>query len=181
MTLSDLLALRLRCDEQRHGKSPAHLLLHEVQSSRGFDARRRCDAISVPLWPSVPDELCGYEFKIARSDWLNELKQPEKGAAFASLVHRFYLVSEKGVARLDEIPESWGWLESDGARLIERKSAPRNDVTPSWELTCCMLARAGNLGARRHAELERLRRDVARLKRELDAMQPVQPSARSGS
>lgn len=103
------------------------LLLAEVRDAGGHSASRSLDAMSYGLWPSKGSHATGYEIKINRQDWLKELQQIEKAEAFRPYCKYFYLVADKKVAELHEIPETWGFLEWNGRRLVTVKAAPVNN------------------------------------------------------
>jgi hypothetical protein len=98
--------------------------LFEVSNGTGSHARRSADAVVMNLWPSRGLELVGYEHKVSRSDWLHELKQPEKAWPVMQYCDRWILLAAPGVAKAEEIPINWGWHEFDGEKLKVRKAAP---------------------------------------------------------
>lgn len=53
-------------------------LLQEVSDAAGFGRSRSADGIAMSLWPSRGLGIDGIEIKSYRSDWLRELKHPEK-------------------------------------------------------------------------------------------------------
>lgn len=107
------------------------MLLDEVRDAGGHHASRSLDGMSFGLWPSKGSHATGYEIKVSRADWLKELSQIEKAEAFRPFCKYFFLVSAKKVAEAHEIPETWGWLEWDGRRLVCMKQAPANaDLKP---------------------------------------------------
>jgi hypothetical protein len=55
-----------------------YALMAEVRDKAGFDASRSADYIAVNLWPSRGLSVNGIELKSFRSDWLSELRKPEK-------------------------------------------------------------------------------------------------------
>lgn len=61
--------------------APGYALLPQVANGTGYAASRHCDAIALSLWPSRGIRLHGFEIKVARSDWLRELKDPAKAEA----------------------------------------------------------------------------------------------------
>lgn len=102
------------------------------------EQRRRVDFLSVNLWGNRGRMMHGVEVKVARADWLKELRSPKADIWFG-LVDYWYLAAPQGVAQLDEIPETWGYLEllrtKDSWRLVEKKKAPpitRGIDTPWW-------------------------------------------------
>lgn len=105
---------------------PEYGLLWEVRNGTGFSKKvtRSADAMAMSLWPSRGIGLIGIEIKEARGDWLRELKNPAKAEEIARYCDYWWLVTEKDVAKLDEIPKNWGWLVRTGARLVAKKAAP---------------------------------------------------------
>ena len=93
------------------------------------EVRRRADAIAVCMEPKKypgADELfkfIGFEIKASRSDWLRELKNPEKLTHFAQRCNEFYIVAMPNVVQMDEIPEGWGWLEPGKDRPRKKASS----------------------------------------------------------
>ena len=85
------------------------------------------------LWPSRGLILHGIEVKVHRGDWLKELKQPEKAENVFGYCDRWWLCSTSGVAKLEEIPANWGWLECKGKRIYTRKDAPVLKPTKSMD------------------------------------------------
>ena len=122
------------------------MVCHEVPDSTGHQASRRADAVAMNLWPSRM-ALHGYEIKVSRSDWLRELKRPDK----AELVWRFcdywwLVVSDQSIVKEGELPEGWGLMVPHGKglrRIVQAKHVPAE--SPSFEFMASML-RAGMAG-----------------------------------
>ncbi len=95
---------------RRHGNGPAWVYMEHVRDRAGFDARRTIDALAMHLWPSKRHALHAFEVKVARSDWLRELANPEKARAWAELVDYFWVVAPPGVIKVEELPPHWGLL-----------------------------------------------------------------------
>lgn len=65
-------------------------------------------------------EILGFEVKVSRSDWLSELKKPEKADSLARYCDRWYLViSDPKIVKDGELPPTWGLLCRKGDRLVE--------------------------------------------------------------
>jgi hypothetical protein len=74
-------------------------------------------------WPSRGLQIVGFEFKSWRNDWLRELKNPEKAEKFCGYCDQWWLVTgSDGVAKLEEIPKSWGWAVGTAKGLKTMKS-----------------------------------------------------------
>lgn len=108
----------------------SHALFFEVQSATAYKGHQRADAVAVGLWPSRGLDVIGFEFKTHRSDWLRELKSPDKAEEIFQFCDRWYLVADDNVAKVDEIPETWGWLTPVGDKLRETKAAPALSAKP---------------------------------------------------
>lgn len=92
-------------------------------------ASQIADGIAFNLWPSRGLPVIGFEIKVNRGDWLNELKQPAKSADIQKFCHNWYVVAPKDVVKPEELPKTWGWYEVQGkSRLIQRVKAP--DLEP---------------------------------------------------
>lgn len=111
----------------RSGNGPRYAGVSHVRSDAGFDAKRTADFIAIDLWPSKGLTLHGHEVKISRSDWLNELKDPDKSAEFMKHVDYWWLViADAAMVRPGELPHGWGMMapRADGVLAVVRQ-APR--------------------------------------------------------
>lgn len=108
-----------------------YALMEEVRDKAGFDASRSADFMVMNLWPSRGLHLEGIELKSYRSDWLSELKKPEKAEAIFQHCDFFWLLTENDtVAKLDEIPTNWGWLLVKNGKIFVQKEAPKLEPRP---------------------------------------------------
>lgn len=96
----------------------------EVPTKQGT---RRCDALAVNLWSSRGHVVHGMEIKVTRSDWLRELKDPQKSDEIMTYCHLWSVVAPKGIVREEELPPNWGLIEvSDkGVRQKVKRKAQR--------------------------------------------------------
>jgi len=102
-----------------------YALLQEVSDAAGFNRSRSADGIAMSLWPSRGLGIEGIEVKSFRSDWLRELKSPAKAENIFKYCDRWWLVTaEETVAKLEEIPLTWGWMTIKGKRMVTMKEAP---------------------------------------------------------
>jgi hypothetical protein len=73
----------------------------------------------------------GIEIKVHRSDWLRELKRPDKSAVIQSYCDFWWVCAPKGLVKLEELPETWGLLELHGEKTLRAKrKAPKLDAEP---------------------------------------------------
>ena len=111
--------------------SNAYAVLEEVRDAAGFYAGRSGDCLVMSLWPSRGLTLQGFEIKASRSDWLRELKNPEKAESLWGYCDRWWLLTEdEKAAQFAEIPETWGWMSVKGTRLKVLRDAPKLDPKP---------------------------------------------------
>lgn len=120
---------------------PYHILLWEVRNATGFKATRALDAIAVGLYVSRGQFINGFEIKHSRADWLTELKHPEKAETIAKFCDYFFLVTaDEKIAKLEEIPELWGWMVLRGSLLKVLKKAEKLPAIPlDRQMLCAIL------------------------------------------
>jgi len=112
---------------QRRFNAPSWALLFEVKSATGYanGEPRSADAVAISLWPSRGLALHGIEIKVHRSDWLRELKKPNKSEPVQKYCNFWWIAAPKGVVEVDELPVTWGLLEESGKRgLVAKRQAP---------------------------------------------------------
>lgn len=124
-----------------------YVLMQEVSDSAGVSRSNSADYIAVNLYPSRGLAVNGIEVKSHRSDWLRELKKPDKAENIYKYCDFFWLLTDNDdvVKTVDEIPITWGWLHVKGNRILTKKQAQK--LTPdaiSKSFMCAMLKRAGS-------------------------------------
>lgn len=129
-------------------KFPAneYVLIEEVSDASGFSRSRSLDYMLINLWQSRGLAVTGIEQKSWRNDWLKELKNPKKQENHFKFCDYFYLyTTEESVAKIEEIPITWGWYHRKGNRILTMKQAPKLNAEPiDRSLMCAMLRRAAN-------------------------------------
>ena len=137
---------------------PAFAVFFEVANGPGSTLRRYADALVMSLFPSRGLDLHGFEFKSSRSDWLSELKKPEKADEIAKYCDFWWLVTgwaEKGkdIAKLDELPAPWGWLTMTKSGELRQKKAPKRlDPVPLDRKMVAAIARRAEESSRKTRE-----------------------------
>ena len=128
-TERDVLDCLMRRYGQSYGNGYRWAYAEHVKSSTGFSSTQRlriADAIAVDCWSSKGMEIHGHEVKVSRSDWLTELRDPDKAEAFRPYVDRWWLVvPDRSIVR-DDLPDGWGLMVAHpggGARVV--KAAPK--------------------------------------------------------
>lgn len=130
--------------------APEYALFFEVGDATGGRARRWADAIAMGLWPSRGLALQGFEIKVSRSDWLNELRQPAKAEAIARYCRYWWIVTPPALVREGELPETWGHYEVRGNGLKTVRAAPPLDPVPVSPEFLAALLRRSDESARSH-------------------------------
>lgn len=127
---------------------PEYALMFEVRSSTGHGNQvRYADAIAMGLWPSRGLDLVGFEIKASRSDWLRELKEPQKADRIGCFCDRWYVVAgAKDIVLPGELPTGWGLMVPRGDTLVVSKEAPPFlDVKPVSRSFLASLLRAASV------------------------------------
>lgn len=75
---------------------------------------QRIDAFAMHCWPSKKFKRIGYEIKVDRQDFLNELKHPDKRLAAELFTNLTYFVAPVGIIKPEEVPDGWGLIEVQG-------------------------------------------------------------------
>lgn len=121
--------------------SPAYATFEEVtEGSGGFG--QRVDFMAMNLWASRGYHLEGFEIKVSRSDWLREMKRPDKAESIFKRCDFWHLVAPRGSFRVDEIPEPWGVIEVLGGNALRVfKKAPKLNPAPLDRGLIAMLLR----------------------------------------
>lgn len=130
-------------------KFPAteYALMPEVRDAAGYGASRSADFLIMSLWPSRGLDMIGIERKSFRNDWLKELKTPAKAENIYQYCDRWYLLTDnENVAKIDEIPTTWGWMHIDvNGKLKVLKEAPHLKSVPiSKSFLACLIKRAAS-------------------------------------
>jgi hypothetical protein len=121
-----------------------YALMAEVSDKAGHSRSRSADFVAVSLWPSRGLGITGFELKSSRSDWLSELKNPGKAENIFQYCDYFYLLTDgEGIAKMEEIPPTWGWINIKGGKTFVLKEAPFQTCAPvTRHFMAAMLKRA---------------------------------------
>lgn len=135
---SMLTLLRQRHAEDK-GNGPAWAYLEHVRSNAGFTRpgkTRTIDALAVHLWESRGHDVHAYEVKVSRADFRTELSKPEKADTWCAIADYFWIVAPRGIVPKEELPASWGLIETHGDGLRVTVQAKRlRDVKDRPALT----------------------------------------------
>ena len=102
---------------------PEWAFFPQVRSSTGV-ANRVADGIAMNMYRSRKHEIHGFEIKVSRTDWLNELKSPQKADVIFSYCDKWWLVvSDKDIVQNGELPKGWGLMVVRGRGLVAKIKA----------------------------------------------------------
>lgn len=122
--------------------APEWALMEEVAPETG-GGTRYADAIAVNLWHSRGHAIHGFEVKVSRSDWLRELKAPEKAEPVFRYCDHWFIVAPRGVVKDGELPPTWGLLEVRASGLVAAKAAPKLKPQPITRAFFASMMRRG--------------------------------------
>lgn len=101
-----------------------YIPLTQVASSTG-GANNIADLMIIGAWHSSGNFLEGFEVKVSRADWLNELKKPDKCQPSKRFCHKWWLViADEKMVKDGELPEDWGMMAVVNGALKIIKKAP---------------------------------------------------------
>lgn len=119
-----------------NGNGIRYTRAEHVKVTAGHGARRICDYMAIDLWTGYGvnsgPKLHGHEIKVSRSDWLTELRDPEKAETFRRYCDFWWLVvSDKNIVKPTELPAGWGLMVAHGRSVRVITPATLNaDVEP---------------------------------------------------
>lgn len=111
--------------------APEWAFLEEVSNGTGWQKQTRyADGVAMNLWPSRGMDILGFEIKVRRSDWIKELKSPEKSGPIQQFCDHWWIVAPPGVVKSEEVPSTWGLMSVGHGRLMMVKQAPKLESKP---------------------------------------------------
>lgn len=100
------------------GSQESWAVFFELRNGTGYGRTDRyLDAFAMNLWESKKFWRVAYEFKVSRTDFLAELKKPEKRSWGMSISNEFYFVTPPEVIKPTEVPEGCGLMVVHGQKL----------------------------------------------------------------
>jgi len=126
MTADDMIAML-----RKTYALPEWVLAEQAASRTGY-AARRADAVAFNCYQSRGLEIIGFEVKVRRSDWVREMKSPDKAEAVAAYCDKWYVVAPDGIVHDGELPKAWGLMlpndKTGGVRIAHQ--ADQTDTKP---------------------------------------------------
>lgn len=103
-----------------------NVVLEQVPNGTSRFQDRWIDVAVFKMWQSTGLTRSAFEIKVSRSDFLNELKQPEKHKWCLDCFHEFWFVAPKEIIQIEELPEGVGWFYPKGSKLVTARQAKYN-------------------------------------------------------
>lgn len=116
-----------------HRFGAGYIKLTQVRAATGHFDANTADMMVMGEWPSTGNLLHGFEVKISRADWLNEVKNPHKNDSVKKYCDHWWLViADENMVRPGELPDDWGMMVYDGPgrKLRVVKKAPLRESAP---------------------------------------------------
>lgn len=110
--------------------APEWAIYFEVANATGGVGSRYADAVAMNMWPSRGLSVHGFEIKVSKSDFVNEIRNPKKSEAVQKYCDFWWIVAPKEAVDTSLLPENWGWLQAYENRLVCQKQAPKLEALP---------------------------------------------------
>ena len=137
----------------QQGRRQEWIFLTNVRDTTGRpkgSKRRYADGVAMNLWPSKGLALHGFEIKVSRSDFLSELRDPDKANEIKRYCDYWWLViHSKDIIDLGGVPKDWGVMCASctvvgGLEVVKR--APKLKSEPLSRGMVASLLRNAALG-----------------------------------
>lgn len=143
----------------------SYAFFEQVNTGTGSFSRGWIDAVVVSLWPSNGLHRMAFEVKVSRSDFLNEMDNPQKNKAYRDKFHQFWYVAPKDVAKEEELPAGCGLLVPRGDKVVVARAASHNDKPEMSDSLFAAMARSLSKSA--DEQHDALRRELMANDREI--------------
>lgn len=161
--------------------APEWAFMEEVAPATG-GGTRYADGVAMNLWHSRGHAVLGFEVKVSRSDWLRELKQPEKADPVMRYCDHWWVVAERGCVMGGELPINWGLMERHGAGLRIVTPAPKLEAKPlKREFFASLMRRGFELLDRRAAATWANKADALRKRYEEEKALAIKSATRDAT
>lgn len=174
--MTKVTAKDIRALLRRRYAAPEWAMLFEVANTTGAGASRYADAVAMNLYPSRGLTVFGFEIKVSKSDFINEVRNPDKSVSVQKYCDRWYIVAPAEAVDESLLPENWGWLQVTGEQIRLRKEGPKLKAEPlSREFVAAMVRRGheteqGEIASLVNLQVSALRKqDEERIQREVKA------------
>lgn len=146
-----------RYSTERQGTiADRYVRAEHVRSTQNYYGVSIADFLAIDKY-STSQSVIGHEVKVSRSDWLSELRNPEKSERIKRYCDYWHLVvSDAAIVKPGELPEGWGLIvRGTTGKLRVKTKAPKLTPEPMPLDFVCGLTAA----VQRTAMREPLRKD----------------------
>ena len=111
---------------QEHGNGQRYAILPAVRNYCGFckgkrNGHREADAVLLSLWRSDGLKITGFEVKVSRSDYKQELRDPEKWKGVGKYCDAWYIAAPDGLLDPDDVSPPWGLITVDAEGKVHKR------------------------------------------------------------
>jgi hypothetical protein len=139
--LTERVLKHFGCSGNSYVGGQKHVGMTQLRTDAGWDVST-ADVVVMGAWKSTNHLIQGFEVKISRSDWLNEVKKPNKNDAIRQYCDKFWLViADEKMVKEGELPEDWGMMVVSGTGLRIVKQAPTLEPIPITKGFLAMMMR----------------------------------------
>lgn len=129
---------------ERYSNKRQWVFIEECPVGTGYQCKNFLDAFAISCFESEKNRRICFEVKVSRSDFLSEMKKPNKRRMGLIMSNEFYFVTPKAMLKIEEIPIECGLMEFDGERLeISLRAPHRESIRPSWNMVTSLLRKVG--------------------------------------
>jgi len=140
--LTERVLRHFGCAGENYGTMQKYVGMTQLRTDSGWDVTT-ADVVVMGAWGSTAHDIQGFEVKVSRSDWLNEVKKPNKNDSIKQYCDRFWLViTSEDMVKEGELPDSWGMMVVSGAGLKIVKKAPKLEPIPLTKSFVAMMMRS---------------------------------------
>lgn len=140
--LTERVLAHFGCTGDTYSGGQKFIGLTQLRADAGWDVQTG-DVVIMGAWGSTNHDIQGFEVKISRSDWLNEVKKQGKNDEIKQYCDRFWLViADENMVKDGELPEDWGMMVVSGTGLKVVKKAPKLDPKPVTKGFVAMMLRS---------------------------------------
>lgn len=126
--------------QQRYSNISQYVTISEFRPGTGYglNSERYIDFYVIDCWGS--HKAMAFEIKVSRSDFLSEIKKPEKRRLALHFSHEFYFAAPVGMIKPDELPPECGLLEvyEDLRVRMVRSALHRETARPTWRFVAAI-------------------------------------------
>lgn len=143
---------------RRHAGDEWVFLMH-LKTATGWQTGRgrELDGWAMNMWPSRGLKTHGFEVKVSRSDWLSELKDPDKAdEGFQFCDFWWVAVGDPAIVQKGELPAGWGLLvpHRGGMKIKVQAEEREADFDRAFWASCLRNLQRSALVEKERFELE---------------------------